>query len=751
MNKKGNKGWRRFWAGAAALCLWVSGMPGMAVYAQEDGAMGRYLETELELPQELEPIDVVRLEDGGLRMLAYTQEEASELWDSRDGGATWERAAVLSENISYFMTAALAGDGGGAGVSFEMGESEEDYTIFYVSFDAEGTVKKTAMNGMYTMLEFTDANELIAVGSGVGAAILDRDTGEAKYTLTSEQPALAAGCGSEALLITGSDVQRYDGSTGEPLGRWEVLTDAMFADGASYWITNSSSVPAAFATDEEGRLYYATERGIFACAPDGGVVEQVVDGSLSSLQDPSFGIVSLAVCGQCFYLVHSGEGGSNGLAKYEFSEDTPTVPENEINVYSLYEDSDVRQMVTQYQKKNPNSYVNYEVGMSGTDGVTVSDALRTLNTDILAGNGPDILVLDGISVDTYVKQGLLADLTEVLDQVKAEDGLLENIACVYRTEEGIPAVPAKFAIPVAVGEKEKISAVEGLASLVELAGEQDVLSMSNVYMLPELLYPVCAGSWKKEDNTIDQEKLQEYVKAVRDVYDNYRGSASQEQLEWIAVMEEQVMRNDFFTNFTGYYAEMGEVTGGLLDLVSGEAKVLLGSLSSIMAYSGASSVNRVTGDCGVELLEMQQAGVFEPMSTLGVLSTSENQEAALDFVSFALSLEAQTLSDYHGFPVNRAAFTDTLYQPMWEEGAGYSVSSENNQTGEYYSLEYEWPAQEELEWLEAQVENLTVCADNGSVQSDVVLEEVRRCMSGELSVDETVNSIMQKINLYLAE
>ena len=40
--------------------------------------------------------------------------------------------------------------------------------------------------------------------------------------------------------------------------------------------------------------------------------------------------------------------------------------------------------------------MNIEAGMSGDDSVTDTDALKVLNTEIMAGTGPDVLLLDGI-------------------------------------------------------------------------------------------------------------------------------------------------------------------------------------------------------------------------------------------------------------------------------------------------------------------------------------------------------------------
>ena len=66
--------------------------------------------------------------------------------------------------------------------------------------------------------------------------------------------------------------------------------------------------------------------------------------------------------------------------------------------------------------------------MSGDDGVTRTDALKTLNTEIMAGKGPDILILDGISAQTYVEQGMLEDLSGIFKDA----GLLTNVNCIYK-------------------------------------------------------------------------------------------------------------------------------------------------------------------------------------------------------------------------------------------------------------------------------------------------------------------------------
>ena len=105
-----------------------------------------------------------------------------------------------------------------------------------------------------------------------------------------------------------------------------------------------------------------------------------------------------------------------------------------------------------------------EIGVSEENGVTAEDALRTLNTEILAGKGPDILILDGMPVDGYIEKGILADIKGILDEVESADGIFANIKNIYENNGSIYCMPCRFKIPVIAGSKEAVetASVEGL-------------------------------------------------------------------------------------------------------------------------------------------------------------------------------------------------------------------------------------------------------------------------------------------------
>ncbi|MDO4323921.1 MAG: extracellular solute-binding protein [Lachnospiraceae bacterium] len=791
---------KKLCAGMTAACMMVSIIPGIPVTAEEgDTAMGRYLESDITIPESIYPLDVVRTKEGTLRIVGQDTEEGVTIWDSSDEGATWEKRGALPEEYAetYFLDIALNPEGGGAGITMEeasgeaaeasgevdeaaeaSGEAAEasgeagevaeasgeeeassdesivstsigSYEYSLVCFDTEGNAQRFPFpSELIGYIQFSQSGELLQYSFSGGVHVLDQDTGAIASTITESNVDTMGICGNEALLLTETELQRYDFTTGEPLIRDEALDDALYADGTNYMNVTSLGGPIVMTQDEEGRLYYATQKGIFSHVMEGSVVEQVVDGELSSLGDPSTYFMGFAVLNQSFYVLTVGGTAEAKLLKYEYNADVPSTPGQELTVYSLRENDSIRQAAVLFQKKYPDVYVNYKTGMSGTDGVTASDALRTLNTDILAGNGPDVLILDEMSVETYAKQGLLMDLSSVVAEIQDSEGLLENISEVYRSDELLPAVPSRFGMLMAVGDPELINTIDGFDSLAELAAQGDVMNPYDMFNIGEILYRSCAGSWKNEDNTINQEKLAEFVRGVKYVYDTYQENKSEKAAEEIEMYINGIYSS--WDSMEEYGVPGDDLAMGIMDLATGACQVKLGSLNDIIDYSGLVSVNKLNGACHETLLSMQQSNVFRPFGVLGVLNTAKNTETACNFIKYMLSEEGQSQSQGRGFPVNVKAFEAKIYTDQFGEGGGFSVSSSDG--GEdYVELSYVWPTKEESDALYEMAKQVNTCADIERVQHDVVMEEIDRCISGEISEDEAVNVILQKINLYLAE
>ena len=149
---------------------------------------------------------------------------------------------------------------------------------------------------------------------------------------------------------------------------------------------------------DEDALYFCTSRGIYRRLGEGSVLEQVVDGSLTSLGFPPMSVRHLLVEEDRFcVLLLDEQTDSYLLRSYRYDPDIPTVPTQELNIWSLRDNKTVRQAAGLFQLQNPDVRVTLETALSPDSAMTAADALRALNTRLLGGGGPDLLILDGIS------------------------------------------------------------------------------------------------------------------------------------------------------------------------------------------------------------------------------------------------------------------------------------------------------------------------------------------------------------------
>ena len=104
--------------------------------------------------------------------------------------------------------------------------------------------------------------------------------------------------------------------------------------------------------------------------------------------------------------------------------------------------------------------MDYQIALES--GGSTADAITALNTALLAGSGPDVVILDGLDWQVYQEQGLLEDLSPWVDT----ESLVSNVAAPFIGEDGsVYVLPARFAVPVLVGTESDLAAASSLESL----------------------------------------------------------------------------------------------------------------------------------------------------------------------------------------------------------------------------------------------------------------------------------------------
>lgn len=94
----------------------------------------------------------------------------------------------------------------------------------------------------------------------------------------------------------------------------------------------------------------------------------------------------------------------------------------------------------------------------------IDESLTQLNNDILAGNMPDILVVnDKIQMDNLVKKGLLADIDALIagDEDLSKVAFMDNVFDAYRIDGKLYQVIPFFQVNTFIGKKSVLGDITG--------------------------------------------------------------------------------------------------------------------------------------------------------------------------------------------------------------------------------------------------------------------------------------------------
>lgn len=762
-----------------------------------DKTMGRYVEEEIGRPEEMERNGgIVRLADGTLQIFDFNQGP----FVSQDEGKTWTKkyddwSGMVGEG--YFMNAAAAKDGSlflvystYDAVSSEEGEeaSQEEVSDAERSeqpdtepTETEDTEVQVEESDMFTidchymfvspegetreiMLPFDmDNYELITncwytpdgrLLASQGGAIYEINQEDGSLTVLFETDGDAdTACFSDTQMVafTNTKAYRFDLVKGELMEQDEELDK--FISGLTnngekgvYWTSGNYSFLVAM--DKDNTLYLACQDGLYQCTA-GESPKQLLQGTLCSMGDPSNGKYGMLVEDGPVFLVLF----SSGLSRFTYDETMPATPDKELKVYSLKKDQTLQQAVSAYQKAHQDVFVKYEVGMSGENGLTAEDAIKALNTEIMAGNGPDVIMLDGLPIESYLAKGMLADLSENLKAVEEKEEFFDNITRVYEEDGKIYAIPTRFRIPLLMGNEEFVSNIQDLSSLsavMEEMGEKNpegsILSAYTPEILLKMLAIASEPTWSKEDGNLQEETVKEFLTQAKKIYDNEISGISDSEKE------------EFLNSVRGSDDSSGTAEETALDiswsilnfLTKSQAQLAIGASQQVsLDFTNVISVPRVKPEVVYKPLSLQAENVFQAESIVGVSAKAAEPEMAREFVEMLLSYNVMSMQQ-EPYPVNAASF-DSLFDTDMEGDGAFGSMGISKDDGSVATLDLYWPNEEEQKGLEQMVRSLKTPYLPGSPIEQAVLEAGVSVLEGNMSVDEGVAQIKQKIQLYLSE
>lgn len=727
-------------------------------------AMGRYVEEVTDLSDRISGRrnKLFRLADGSL----IISDGNKPFLVSKDNGVTWEEEkrewlSKLEENDSYIVDMVIGADSTTAAVIGEMDENGE-YGQRALVIKADGTeipVEAPSAEVYPSAVGVSNDGRVFISMGGSDDLYEVKENGTCEHYLTVSNGSPHFMQFHENLLIMDDNdydtLLFYDIEKEEYVKDDETLEEFVkdYYNGGNKF-NSDDGYEMYFFAGEENVLYLAGAKGLHRHVLGGSAMEQIIDGALSMLSNPSNVLEGMVMLeNNEFLALFAGAK----LVRFVYDANIPTVPNEMVKVYSLKENTTIQQAVSLYQTANPEIMVQYEVGIAEGSSITREDALKSLNTKIMAGEGPDVLILDDMPLDSYIEKGLLQDMSTLINGMSGEDALFGNIVDAMKNGGQLYAMPCEIWLPIIAGEEKYVSQMNGLPGIadgIEALRQdnpgKDLLMIASTKGIMRFFAMACVPAWITENGEIDKEAIEEFLVQTKRIYDAQMEGLSQKSIDQYNQGNENWMKEFGETRDNSRYLRTG--AGDML-YVAEYTKIRCGALDGFNAYAEMRSINKVSGyeNTVWTVMNGQSSNVFCASTLLGISAASKHPEEAEDFIRLCLGKENQA-AIWTGLPVNRAAF-DEIFIPddRMDENGAFSWMSMGTPEGESASFISYWPNEEQKEELRKSIEAAGTPYIENRMLEDAVYEEGGGYLQGMRSLEDALYDIEKRIALYMAE
>lgn len=352
-----------------------------------------------------------------------------------------------------------------------------------------------------------------------------------------------------------------------------------------------------------------------------------------------------------------------------------------------------------------------------------------LITEIGSGAVPDIMLTDGLPIETFGAKGLLADLWPFIDadeELGGRAGVVEPVFNALSQDGKLYEISSNF----------YITTIAGPASIV---GTEPGWTYEEMYaaldQMPEGCELFSLGTTRSDVfSSICMLNLSRFV-------DWTTGECSFDSDDFISLME---FANRFPETFDWKHHEWTNEDSDAYRIKEGRQLLVTLSLSDPYSYNYYSEM--FNGDMALKgFPDVPGSGaVFNMNGTgLAIASTCKNQDAAWSFVRTLLTREYQENYTY-GFCTNRELCEENIQSMV-----GESYYSYDQVTGEEKEIIF---TQENADLITDLINNTSMVADyNTSQINDIINEEVAYYFSGEKTAQDVAATIQNRVSIYVNE
>lgn len=456
--------------------------------------------------------------------------------------------------------------------------------------------------------------------------------------------------------------------------------------------------------------------------------------------------VSVTEDGKLLAVINSwGENSTMELAVLNKVKASEVPAKETITIATMYAPQELTAAAVEFNKNNTKYRVTIKDYLNTTSMTETSydDAMTNMNNDIISGsNCPDILDFSNINVEQMVQKGAVEDLTPYLEAsttIKKED-FIPSVIDAYTMDGVLATIPKNFGLMTVSGKTSEVGTEIGwnMEEIMEYAAANPDAALFDYATKMEILYYCMMFNneefvnWITGECNFDSPEFRAIMEFVNQFPDEYEWSEDDESTP-VKLQSGKVLLNT-----EGIYE--------IRDIQLAEAM-----FDEPVTYIGFPTID---GEPGIAL---------QPREMYGIASKSEHKEGAWQFIEFYMTYEDETFGGY-GFSTHQATLEQKIADSIKE---GYQLDEDGNimydENGEpiitgsygfgYGDWEYEYhPVTEEevAKFREVLAVARPVSNTNEKIM-EIINEEGEAYFSGQKSVDDVINVIQSRVQIYVSE
>jgi ABC-type glycerol-3-phosphate transport system substrate-binding protein len=607
--------------------------------------------------------------------------------------------------------------------------SIDDLSSTATWFNADGTVAGSfKIKGMIEDAAALNNKQTAVLERRTSITIYD-EKGNSVSGITATDVDSIAVSGETLVAMSRDKLMQYDVKSGEKLNTADINTNSA----------------ARVAVGYDGIAYIMDNNGLYAVKPTDSQPTKLMDAIGTLVGDPSNGLTSMAVMkdGTVVMLIMEGGGSLGGgksvrigdaesstLAAYRYTDTANMTAKQDFTITSLYDSAKLRKVVNDFQRLHPELNVKLQTQLDKNDESPVEDRIRTLNTDLLAGKGGDVLFLDGLPVEKYVHRGILRDLTDLLKDIVFLPGIREGAAY---ADGKLYAMPAQFSVELLWGSASTTNAIKTLQDLPSLpiSAGQSLLHPRTYDELLRMFYPASESQFRNESGQVqfDSPDFTSFLETIYQIYIN-QGDVPEDRLP---------------------PDKGGMVPDEIIAMVNGSSVLFPASFLSLMQLNIAYTISggEESGFLPVPSLSGTGYG-YTPSLIAGINANSPNQKLAEEFVLSLYSPDILELDQMEGLPTVAASLDKQFEDALTRSQGGkkmmmaFSIDGSN-------PIHLTQPDEAVLNTLRTLCDTLNQPVYTDETLIGFIVEETEPWFAGSITAQDAAQAVQQRAWAYLNE